>query len=58
MKRCTAQPLGGGMCELAEGHGGEHQKTSWPDGYDQPPYVFTWTDESQQRLADEQGAAL
>jgi hypothetical protein len=56
VKVCGAEPLGGGRCELAEGHEGDHQRTSWPYGYGKPPMVFTWTDESQTRLADRQGS--
>lgn len=49
-RECKAQPLGGGQCELDEGHEGRHMRrfrTGTP---------FYWSDTSQRKLADKHGS--
>jgi hypothetical protein len=63
MERCDRFTLTGSRCELGKGHDGKHAVTirnysrditSVP--YGAPLWVFEWNDESQTRLADEQGS--
>jgi hypothetical protein len=52
--RCGRPSLGGGRCELEQGHEGKHSKRMWRYNYpDRTPIdagVFEWTEEGQQKL--------
>ncbi len=55
-ERCKQSPMGGGRCELEQGHDGKHRRTSYPRGTERPPFVFEWTDESQTALIAKHGS--
>ena len=48
MTQCKASPMGGGSCELPEGHDGKHFRA-----FKHREGGFEWDDASQRRLADE-----
>lgn len=51
--RCNRPSLGGGNCELEQGHEGKHRITrERQDG----PWVWEWTDEGQQKVMDKWGS--